>query len=377
MTDLFPGDYWPPLLELLPHPLGHLSTVTAHPLKGPAVPLAVRRDSLEVTFSEDWAPFAQIKCELPADTDAPLDLLDPRLNCRLSVAAGYAYPNGREEVLPLADVGLRERPVRRPDDVVALTAASDEARAQDYRIMHTAAFPRTGVNEAVRWLLGFALAPDVPVLVSDFADGTKAAGLAEIEAGIGDDVWSILDDVAARAGVRIWCDETRTWRIANRPANAGLTSLELTVGKDGTILKSETRLTREEWFNAAVLRYRWKTVAGVEQVRHGRALVSSGPHAVQTVGAKVYFDEIERPVSQSAADAAAASKLRTLTSRGRSLHLTAGAAYWLRPNHTIRVQLPTGAPEKHLVQSVTFRPHTGDMDIVTRQPQNVTITNGE
>lgn len=377
-AELLPFPYWAPVRELLPHPLGHVSTVIAHPKGSAPVPLKVLKDSLKVTFSEDWAPYAQVELSLPADTAAPLDALDPRQNCRLSISAGYLYPAGVEaDIHPLADVALRERPVRRPDDVVILKAASDEARAQDYRIMHTGAFPRSGVNEAVRWLLGFALAPDVPVLYSDFADGAKASGLAEIEAGIGDDVWSILDDVAARSGVRIWCDETRVWRISARPEYSGATSLEVAVGTNGTILTSESGLSREPWYNAAVLTYRWTDAANTEHIRHGRALVMEGDYSVPEVGAKVYHEEINRPVSQAAADRAAESRLRNLVTRGRSLTLTVGAAYWLRPGQTVRVKLPTGTADKHLVQSVSFTPHNGLMELVTRQPLNVKISNGE
>lgn len=376
--DLFPGDYWPPLLELISGPLGHLSTVTAHPIDADPFELDFVPDSLQVTFSEDWAPYAQVDVSVPADGDGEaLGLLDPRKNCRLSVSAGYVYPDGHKDLLPLADVALRERPVVRPADLVNLKAASDEARAQDYRLMWNGAFPRTGINEAVAWLLGFALAPAVPVIRSDYGARALAAGLDEIEAAIGDDVWAVLDDVAARTGVRIWCDETNVWRISARPESAGYTSLELTVGTEGTIITSESGLSRETWYNAAVLAYRWTDAANVEHIRYGRAQSMTGPYSVPEVGAKVYHEEITRPVSQAAANRAAESRLRNLLTRGRSLSLTAGAAYWVRPGMTAKVTLPTGEPEKHLVQSVTFRPHLGLMDLVTRQPHNTTITNGE
>lgn len=376
-TDLFPGDYWPQVRELMSGPLGHVSTVTAHPIDADPFALDFVPDSLQVTFSEDWAPYAQVDVSLPAHDPDLLELLDPRKNCRIRVAAGYVYPTERTEVFPLADVALRERPVTRPADLVNLKAASDEARAQDYRLMYSGAFPRTGVNEAVAWLLGFALAPAAPVIRSDFGARAFAAGLDEIEAAVGDDVWGVLDDVAARTGVRIWCDETNVWRISARPENAGPTSLALTVGADGTIITSESGLSRETWYNAAVLVYRWTDAANVEHIRYGRAQAMTGPYSVPEVGAKVYHEEITRPASQAAANRAAVSRLRNLLTRGRSLSLSAGAAYWVRPGMTAKVTLPTGEPENHLVQSVTFHPHSGLMDLVTRQPHNTTITNGE
>lgn len=377
MSDLLPGDYWPPVLELLPHPLGHVSTVTAHPTDADPFLLEVEAGSLSVQFSEDWSPFAQVRLDLPAMDLDRVESLDPRKNCRLEVSAGYVYPGGREEVLPLADVVLRERPISRPADLVSLTASSDEALAQDNRIMFPAAPPRTGINETVAWLLNQALAPARPVLSSDYAPGSAVSALADLEVELADDYWAVLDDVAARTGTRIWCDETRTWRIQARPEAAGPTSLDLTVGKNGTIITSESGLSREEWYNAVLIRYRWRDAAGNEQERVGRARAWEGPYSVPEVGAKVYAESVSRPVSQAGADAAAASRLRTLFSRGRSLSLTAGAAYWLRPGHTVRVTLATGPTEDHLVQSVTFHPHAGTMDIKTRQPNTLTITNGE
>lgn len=376
-AETLPGNYWPPVLDLLAHPLGHDSTVTAHPVNADPFTLPVTAGSLQVSFSEDWAPFAQVELSLPAADPDLLELLDPRKNCRLSVAAGYIYPDGQRDVLPLADVGLRERPVTRPDDLVRLKAAGDEARAQDYRLMWNAAFPRTGINEAVRWLLGFALAPDKPTLRSDYPDGWQASALDEIDAEPGTDVWSILDDIAARGSVRIWCDEKRVWRIGPRSAWAAESVLDLTVGENGTLIRTDSGLSRETWYNAAVLRYRWKNAAGDDVTRYGRARVTGGEFSVQEVGARVYSEDIDRPVSQAAADAAAASRVKILSTRGRSLELQAGAAYWIRPGDAVRVQLPTGPAEKHLVQSVKFRPHEGLMDLVTRQPQNAQITYGE
>lgn len=378
MVDLLPGGYYPPVLELLPHPLRHLYSVTVVPAAADPFDLTVEHGSLSVTFSEDWAPFAQVEFQSPVTDADVLDLMDPRTNCRVLVHAGYEYPGGREDVLPLADVGLRERPVSRPANLMTVRAASDEARAQDYRLMWSGNLNRSGVNEAAEWLLRFALAPETPVIRSDFPAGSKAAALADMEADIGDDAWSLLDDVAARAGVRIWCDENRVWRIEARAERTSWTSLDLTVGAAGTVVTSDSSLTREEWYNAAVLRYRWQDAARNEYVRIGRARVEDGgPYSVTEVGAKVYFEERERPASQAGADAAAVSRLRTLVTRGRSLSLTAGAAYWLRPGHTVRVKLKTGNWTNHLVQSVKFRPHEGLMDLVTRLPENVNIRSGE
>lgn len=372
------GAYRAETAELLPFPLGHVSSVAVAVPGASPVPLTVVTGSLDVTFSEDWSPFAQVKLTTPLEDPALLDLLDPRLNVRVHIGAGYVHQDGTRDVHPLADVGLRERPVRRPHNTVSLDAASDEARTQDNRIMFMSPpMPTVGVNEAVRWLVGQALAPEKPQVVSDFADRGRLNGLADLEVELGADYWSLLNEVATRTDVRLWCDERRIWRLTLRPEKAKDPALFLTVGEAGTIITSESGLSREDWYNAALLVYRWRDPEGTDREIIGRARLWDGPYSVSAIGAKVYHESSTRRISQATADAAAASRLRNLMTRGRSLTLKAAAAYWLRPGHTVNVQLPTGAAENHLVRSVTFHPHTGDMDIVTRQPTESTIRTGE
>lgn len=371
--------YSPEIAELLPGPLRHEVSVSVAPRGQAAIPLDVLAESgaVEVTFSEDWAPYAQARVSAPVPDVDTLDRLDPRLNCRLLVNVGYTYPDNRTEVFELANLGLRTRPVSRPSGTVDLSAGSDEARAQDYRAMYWAGMERGGITEAVRWLAGYAVFPETPVVASSYAAATGRAALAEMEVQIGDDYWSLMDDAAQRTGTRVYCDEKRQWRIVPRATTAGTPVHHLTVGQDGTIVTANASLDREEWYNAVCLRYRWNDAANVEHVVYGRAQVTSGDYATGSVGHKVYFEEIPRPVSLAAANTAAASMVRNLVTRGRSLTLTAAAAYWLRPGDTVRVTLPTGAPANHLVQAVTFRPLEGLMSVTTRQPEDVTISTGE
>lgn len=365
--------------ELLAGPLRHEVNVSVAPRGKAAIPLDVLAESgaVEVTFSEDWAPYAQARVSVPVPDVDTLDQLDPRLNCRLLINVGYTLPDNRREVFELANLGLRTRPVTRPGSTVDLSAASDEARAQDYRAMHWAGMERGGINEAVKWLAAYAIHPEAPVLKSSYGAGAGKTALAEIEVQIGDDYWSLMDDAAQRTGTRVYCDEKRQWRVVPRTTTTGTVAHTLTVGEDGTIVSANAALDREEWYNAVCLRYRWNDAANNEHIVYGKAQVSSGAYATGSVGHKVYFEEIPRPVSAATANAAAAAMVRNLVTRGRSLTLTAAAAYWLRPGDTVSVTLPTGPTSLHLVQSVTFRPLEGLMSVTTRQPENVTITTGE
>ena len=371
--------YTPDIEDRVRRDIRHHHRVSAVPVGGLETALEVQHGTLEVQFSEDWSPHIQAKLTAKVSDDADLlDLLDPRAGCRLVIDAGYILPGNVEDVHLLADVGLRSREVKRPDNTVVLSALSDEARAQDYVLQWGAQrMPTTGVPEAVRWLAGYALLPEVPVVVSDFPNGHKASALTDFMLDVGSDLWNPMEDIAARADLWVHCDGERRWRIRSRPQTGGTVAHRLEVGQSGTLLSTDSTLSRDTFYNAAVLEYRWKDAAGIERTVYGRAQVSTGDYSVHRAGYKTFFQRYERPITQAQADAAAATRVRNLVTRGRSLSLTAAAAYWLRPGMTAAVTLPTGSAEPHIVQSITFQPSNGLMSLTTRQPLNVTIETGE
>lgn len=373
------GPFSPRISEALEGSIRHEVTVFAVPRTGPPFPLDITRAGLSVTFAEDWSPYAQVTASaVIPESQEYLDALDPRLNCRLRVDAGYTFPDDVQEVFSLADVGLRKRPVARPAGTMALTADSAEFRTQDRRIMYSPTPPKTGVNQAARWLLGFAFENEPYTLVSSFADGYGASALADWGMDIGDDFWTALADMASRAGVRIFCDESKVWRIVPRADGAGPVRHAVATGQGvGTITATNAELSREDWFNAAVMRYRWTDATNTARAITGTATANSGPYTPALVGRRVYLEDVDKPVSQATADAVAATRVKSLITRGRTLSFTAVAAYWLRPGHTIQVTLPTGSPELAIIRSITFRPLDGLMDITTRQPSNTTTKTGE
>lgn len=363
--------------EHLPYSLRHEVTVTAVS-GGDGYPLDM--EDVEVTLSEDWAPYAQVKVTIAAPEDQSLldDVLDPRRDCRLVVQAGYTYPNNTRQMGLLADVGLRARPLRRPADTVELDGGSGEYRAQDYRALWWADMERSGITEAVSWLAGYAEGwARGQKVQSDFPAGYGAKSLEGIEVTLGTDYWSLMADAAARTDTRVFCNEYGIWQVTRRVDKAGTPIHRLAVGEGGTITDSTADLNRDAWYNAVLLEYRWTDAQRVEHVVHGRALAQGAKYGVDAVGHKTHYERIERPVTEYAAGVAARAKLRTLLSRGRSRTITAAAAYWLRPGDTVEVQLPTGDPELHIVQSIRFNPLVGLMTVTTRQPLDVEITNGE
>jgi hypothetical protein len=335
-------------------------------------------ESASVKFSEDWAPHVQASITAPAGfTDAQLAALDPRSNTRLGIYAGYRY-QGANDLKLLANVGLRKREVVRPSNQLQITASSDEARAMDRLREEVTGLPTfAGINEAVQWLANYSVYPETAVLESDYANGTDAGSVAGLELDVGGQLWSPIEDAASRAGKWVYCTGPRKWRITAKTSASGAVSHALAVGKAGTVEESNSALDRTEWANHSIVEYTWTDGAGVSQRVIGRARVTSGPFSVNTVGYKTDHKTYERPATQAQANAAAASRVRNLVTRGRGISLSAVSAYWLRPGHTVSITLPQGATENHIVKSVDFDLGSGRMNLETRQPIDATITTGE
>ena len=125
------------------------------------------------------------------------------------------------------------------------------------------------------------------------------------------------------------------------------------------------------------VRSQWRDGTGTDRTVIASAWATTGEHAVGAVGWRWQVFERTSPTTQAAANAAARVLLGRALSRGRSLSVTAVAAYWLRPGHTVTVQLPTGDQERHLVSRVDFDIPAGLMTVRTRRPVTADVENGE
>ena len=368
--------YAPAAAEWITGDLFHEVTATAV-----LVPFDARELDLEdirITLAEDWSPQIQADFEIPAGYDNDLfEMLDPQKRVKILIDAGYTYPDGTRDVHQLAELYLLTRPVRRPDNSISLTAASGEAMTQFAKLdPWTAWVPdRSGLTEFVTWAATYGMYPEAPVIESVLGSGFGAAALADLPVEAGMDLWSLIAEAAARTGAWVYADGNR-WIITRSPSMAATSAHVLATGPAGTVFSSEAQLSREGFANSSLIAYRWKT-GTTDHLINGYARVSGGPYAPESAGRM--GDAIERPgpITQAAANQAAAARLGNLATRGRSLLIEAHAAYWLRPSNTITVQLPTGPPETVLIRSITFAPLAGTMNITTRQALNVPMTIGE
>jgi hypothetical protein len=352
--------------------------VTATAVLVPYAPRVLDLEDITLTFAEDWSPQIQADIVVPAGYDEDLfDMLDPQKRVKILVEAGYTYPDNTTDIQPLAELYLRFRPVRRPDNTMALTASSGESLTQDARLSPWASWvpDRAGLTEFVTWAATYGMYPEVPEITSPYGAGYAAADMADIPVEAGMDCWSLISEAASRAGAWVYADGNR-WIIVGRTTDAGTVQHTLATGEGGTVFSSDAQISREGFANSCLITYRWKS-GTTDMLRSGYAEINAGPYAPATAGRMGDATERTGPISQAAANKAAASRLGNLATRGRSLLLEAHAAYWLRPSHTITVQLPTGPPETVLVRSVTFAPLAGTMNVTTRQALNVPMKIGE
>lgn len=358
----------------------HSYSAIAYPPYGDPIELDV--EDCTITFDVAWNPYLQgdLICKIIEDQET-LDALEPRKGCRVHVYMGYVYDGFVKDVNLMADLHIRTRTIDRPSNTIRLSLANDEALAEDYkRLAWGPHAPLTGINEFVKFHADRASIPVTATVVSDFPALYGASELAGMVQDVGQDSMSMILDAAERLNCVVHVDGDRVWRIRKKSEYAGATALKLTTGASGTILDASTELTRGEtegrgFHNAVTLKYMWKDSGGVDRVVFGNAVVSSGAYAATAVGYNVFYEERKYPIASSAlANAAASNVLKSIVGRGHQMSITAHAAYWLRPGHTVTVQLPTGDQQRMLVRSVSFKPVSGTMSLNLNQPINVTIS---
>jgi hypothetical protein len=362
------------------HSIRHKYSAIAYPPVGDPFELDVTDCSVEFDSSQRPYVTGTITAKVPED-QATLDSLDPRKGCRVHIYMGYVYDGFVDDVNLIADLHIRTITIARPQNTVTLELGSDEELAADAkRLAWRPQAPLTGINEFVTWHANKTALPGTATVVSDFPAAYGASELSGMVQDVGQDSLSMLLDAAERLNLAIFCDGDRTWRIKKLSDYAGATALKLFTGAGGTILDATSLVTRglyegTGFKNGVSLKYMWRDSGGVDRVTFGNAVVSSGPFAASSIGDNFYYEERKYPIASVAlANQAAANVLKGLTSRGNQMALTAHAAYWIRPGHTVTVQLPAGSQQRFLIRAVTFNPVTGTMDLSLNQPINVTIS---
>lgn len=363
MTGLYQAD----TPALLTRTLTHRVTALLATAAGDVLPLDL--EAARTTFDGSRTPrvTARLTCRLPTDQSL-LDRIDPRTATRVVLSAGYARPDGLDDVQPIADLALRSRYADRPSDTLEVALAGDEALFADGGPAAGITVNQSSLVNAIRFCVEDVLGPQTWNVTA------SSAGAAINEYTADTDRVDLVNDYRDRIGADVYVDEARVWNIANAPALAATPNHTMTVGAAGTITASNAGLDREldgpdGWYNRVYLLYRWRDAGGVEQTVATSRSVTTGPYSVT---GNLRTLRVERKVATTLAQAGtvAANMVARTVTRGRTFTVTGVAAYWLRPGMTVAVQLPIGGLELHLVTAVTFDHFAGLMTVTTRLPDN-------
>lgn len=360
-------NYDPSLEERLRHPIQHLYKVTVYPSSGASFELAVE-DELSVAFSLAWSPYAQASLTVKTPrTSSERFKLDGRLRTYVGIELGYALDGATTDMNEA--VRLRIQDV--DEDVLAgtmkltLQGREMEAQGADWVEGWNAAFPKTGVREAIEWILERSQ-NGAPTLTGTGL-GHRPDLVANYSASNGTDLWSIASAIASSAGLKLWHDGGSTWKLLPRYNTTGETyATMLRTGKTGTITSLSRSLSRTPWVNRVILNYD-------DVMTQGYASIQYGTYGWVGVGFKSYTQSVKGWIDKASADAAARALLATLAARGSTYTIQAAAAYWVRPGMTVPVKTGRGPYEKQIVESVTFTPLSGLMTIATIKNEDVVI----
>lgn len=370
LTDPYAPDAPTRLLD----PVRHVHRVYAYRPTDPEDMRELALTTSTLTISEDTTPRFVLDGSVGLGDQELLDFLDPRAGTRLEVWAGYEYADRTQDVHRLADLGIRQRIVRRPQNDITLQAVSDEAIIEDYTLNAPRTFAAgTTVGTVLASLL--ALGHEQPVTILAPSAGQSIGSDPLVVAP--DAVWSTVQDLVDRIGAVAYHDGLTGFYVVRQPEQAGAAALDLRTGPRGSLTATEVALDLEKFANYLLVQYIWRDAAGADQVRRGWAEVQTGPFGTVAAGRRGRVVTYARAGTTATAQQAAAALLVRTLSRGRRIHVEgAVAAYWLRPEHTITAQLPLGGQERALVTRVVFDLPAGTMSVHTRQPETVTIHTG-
>lgn len=358
MTDPF----LPDSIDLVRVPHGERVTIT---LTDGTSTWVCRPMAGTLTYAEDISPGAFLNATIANDF-SPTDLakLDPRNRAvQVTVDAGYILADGTEDIHTVFTGQLDSRIAKTPGAVVDIAASTSETLTQESAWMNDEAFQTyNGIREAIVAWLNYALGY-TPVLSTTVPYGTRPDLVTAVQITTGTDMWTLIDQIANAADVRVYVDDLGKWHLDNKPRVAGVTSAFLSMGNGGIVSEATDMLSRAGYYTSAVLTYEWTDAAGNPKKVIGKYGASSG---------KTYVANLSIPVTQAVANAAALVRVRNLSTRGAGYQLSkAVPCWWLRPGDTVEVTLANGTTARHICREVSFDLTGLAMSVTTREPSNI------
>jgi hypothetical protein len=378
--------------DLIRGALRHVYTVKIFPeTTGTPVPLPVTVTSCSLTYDEFWSPYVQGTLTAVVPDSATLAALDPRKLVRVEVSAGYVLPGAVTDSHLMCRCLLSRRSVDYPGNEMTLDFQGPEYVVEGTTTTADGGGPQalaaggswnsnTTVAEAMAAIFDTINLGSILSFTSFDPDADGTGGRAQwidpgqVWAGAsGENHLDIARDIADRNDAWVRVDEFGVFKTTRRRWEGTATAHRMRVGADGTVITSSDTLARDDWANAAYVRYEWTvktTSAGVETETPKSASAwcfSSGAYDPDLVGMVTVMETRQNHVAtKQTAAYAAESLLKRRATRSNALTVSGVAAYWVRPEMTLAVLLPVGAEQFLVASQVVFDLDAGRMDIRTR-----------
>lgn len=162
-----------------------------------------------------------------------------------------------------------------------------------------------------------------------------------------------LEPLLVHAGLRLFCDETRTWRLVDPKTYEVPGYMVVQSGHNAT--RGEDTITRNDdtWADAVVYRYTWVDVNGVSREEYDTAGLTG----------KVLTVEVDREYPGAGA---AAYHLYRLQGRGRTQVVEALLPYTATPGQGVTINLPGTLTQTGKVRETILDLATGLTELGTR-----------
>lgn len=249
-------------------------------------------DGGSITLDEMSVPYAHGTLNVPLDDETLGESLDPRDGLRAVLEVG-----DRRGAARTLDLVLTRRAVRHTTasgSTLDLSVASDEALliAWSQLVNDTGALALKGSARAIcNYVLGKAIGAALANGSTDFNFTTTDAEDDTFTWEPGVTAWDFLRPLLTTAGLRLYCDENRVWRLVDPtrhalPGTLSVVPARTTDGQDAIRIDDP-----DVWCTGVVVVYRWQDATGSQRIRRdtagtpGRVLVVEYDRAWPGAGA--------------------------------------------------------------------------------------------
>lgn len=169
----------------------------------------------------------------------------------------------------------------------------------------------------------------------------------------GQNLHDFLEPLLEASGLRLFCDETRDWRLIDPNTYEVPGYAVVQSGHNATEGEDSISRNTDEWATGVVVRFRWVDADGIQREMFDVAGTDD----------KVLMVDRE---SEYPGPGAAAYILNSLTGRGRTQDVVALVDLSVAPGQDVSIDLPGTVKQTGKVRSVTFGLSDGLMELGTR-----------